>query len=90
MQNEHIGSLICMALFAVGAVVIILYQHASATAQITGALGSSGAPAGQGSSQAASLGVPVSLAGTPTIGQSGSALTPAVVPLNVNPGYTLQ
>ena len=88
MDHEHVGALIAMSLFALGAVVVILYQHAHATNQILGAIGTS--PAGQGSSQASGLGVPVSLAGTPTIGQSGSSLTPAVVPLNTNPGYTLQ
>ena len=88
MQSDHVGSLICMALFALGAVVVILYQHSVATGTVLAAL--QGATTGQGSSQATGLGVPVSLAGTPTIGQSGSALTPSVVPLNVNPGYTLQ
>jgi len=88
MQSEHVGTLISMALFALGAVVVILYQHASATQQIVGAVGgASGASGGQGGY---GLGIPVSLAGTPTIGQSGSSLTPSVVPLNVNPGYTLQ
>ena len=89
MEHDHVGALICMALFALGAVVIILYQHAQATNQIVGALGTQSVT-GLGTSQAAALGVPVSLAGTPTIGQSGSSLTPAVVPLNTNPGYTLQ
>ena len=91
MEHEHVGALIAMSLFALGAVVVILYQHANATQQILGAIGAS--PAGQGSSQAgflSGLGMPVSLAGTPTIGQSGASLTPAVVPLNTNPGYTLQ
>lgn len=87
MNHEHMTAMLAMSLFAIGAVAVILYQHASATAQVVGLLGASGA---QGSPQTAILGMPVSLAGTPTVGQSGSAQTPAVAPLNINPGYTLQ
>lgn len=88
MLKDHVSALLTMALFAVGAVAIILYQHASATAQITSALGAS--PNGSaGTGAGGGLASPASLAGTPTVGQSGSSVTPAVVPLNIQPGYLL-
>lgn len=88
MLKDHVSALLTMALFAVGAVAIILYQHASATAQIKSALGAS--PVAAAGAGGGGLGSPASLAGTPTVGQDGSSVTPAVVPLNIQPGYTLQ
>ncbi len=87
MQHEHVSFMLAMTLFAVGAVAVIIYQHTAATQQIVGLLGG-----GSGGSQAGAggmLGSPVSLAGTPTIGQTGSSQAPPIVPLSINQGYVL-
>jgi hypothetical protein len=86
MQHEH---MFAMVLFAIAAVAVIIYQHASATAQVIGTLGGSTGTTPE-SSAGTALGYPASLAGTPTIGQSGSATAVPVVPINTNPGYTIQ
>lgn len=91
MNKDHYAAIAVMGLFAIGAVAIILYNHASATGQVLTAIqgGASVAPSGAQAGLGGGLGVSASLAGTPTIGQDGSAVTPAVVPLNINPGFLL-
>jgi hypothetical protein len=86
MKGEH---LLIAVMVAIGAVGIILYQHASATALIQSTLnaGVNATPGTVAVNYASGLGVSASLAGTPTVGQEGSSTTPAVVPLNVMPGY---
>lgn len=91
-MNDHTAAFCAMSLFAIGAVVVILYQHSAATNSVLSALGG-GVSAGAGanvSTGAGGLGVSASLAGTPTAGMDGSSMSPAVVPLNINPGFTLQ
>jgi hypothetical protein len=81
----HVALMMTMALFAMGAVAVILYQHAAATQQVLSSLGGTSGGTGGASSL---LALPISLAGTPTIGQSGTSSPTAVIPLNINPGYT--
>lgn len=92
MNREHAAAIAVMGLFAIGAVAIIIYNHASATAKVLTAVqgGASVMPSGAQAGLGGGLGVSASLAGTPTIGQDGSSVTPAVVPLNIDPGYLLQ
>lgn len=95
MKSDEISFHLLLLVFAVGAVAVVLYHHAAATNQILGALGGAnvgagGNAVGNPAAAAASLGVPVSLAGTPTVGQAGSSQPPGVVPININPGYLLQ
>ena len=88
-MKDDTASIIAMAMFALGAVVVILYQHASATNSVLAAVGAA-APAPSGTAQTAVAGKPASLAGTVTPGQSSTSQAPAVVPLAIGPGYTLQ
>lgn len=87
MKPEHITALMAATLFAIGAVFVIIMQHNSATARILSSLG--GNVSGSGASAGFQLGGAASLAGTPTPGQTGSSISPAVVPLNIDPGYLL-
>lgn len=92
-MNEHVSALLAAGLFGIAAVAIILYQHAHATNTVLTALGgsqTSGSGAGQYGNAIGILGVPASLAGMPTVGQAGSAPSGAVVPMTINPGYTIQ
>jgi hypothetical protein len=88
MSKEHITAFMAATLFAIGAVVIIIMQHNSATAKIVGALSGSASASGSGVSAGLTLGTSASLAGTPTPGQSGYASNPTVIPVNIDPGYT--
>lgn len=90
MKGEHISALMAATLFAIGAVIVIIYQHNAATAKVLGALGAGGGVSPNGATAGGVLGVSASLAGTPTAGQQGSSVSPAVMPLNIMPGYTLQ
>jgi hypothetical protein len=86
---EHISVLMAATLFAIGAVVVIVMQHNSATARVIGSLGGNASAGGVNANASGGLGVSASLAGTPTVGMAGSSANPAVVPLNINPGYLL-
>ncbi len=86
-MNEHYTAMMAASLFALGAVVVILYQHAQSTRSILGALGTSAS--GQAGANVSVLGVPASLAGTFTIGGDGSSAPPPIQPLNISPGYLL-
>lgn len=86
---EHVSALMAATLFAIGAVVVIIMQHNSATAKLVGAITGNANVGGVSANAGGGLGVSASLAGTPTAGQAGSSANPAVVPLNINPGYTL-
>ena len=93
MSKEEVSLLAAMGLFALGAVALILYQHAASTNTVIAALGggvSGNVSLGGSVGGGLGLGAPASLAGTPIIGQDGSSATPAVMPLNINPGYYLQ
>lgn len=89
MQLDHISALMAATLFAIGAVVVIIMQHNQATAKVLGAVGGNAAASPGNLSAGLQLGGSASLAGTPTAGQAGSASNPAVVPLNIDPGYLL-
>jgi len=86
---ENVSALMAATLFAIGAVVVIIMQHNSATAKLMGAITGNASAGGSSASAGGGLGVSASLAGTPTVGQAGSSASPAVVPLNINPGYLL-
>lgn len=89
MTDEHIKALLAAGFLAVGAVVVIVLQHNSATSRVLAALGGgSGGASAMGAGL--TLGTAASLAGTPTPGQAGSASVPSIQPLNINPGYSLQ
>lgn len=89
MKDEH-ALMFLVGIFAAMGVALVLYQHASATAQINAALGVPTPSASGGQGLTLMLGSSVSLAGTPTIGQTGSAQAPAVIPTQINPGGYLQ
>jgi hypothetical protein len=92
-RSDHMAVFLGATLFAIGAVAYIVWQHMRATATILNAVGAPGIDAtADGASYpsfVAGLGVSSSLAGTPIVGQDGSSVAPAVVPLNINPGYLL-
>lgn len=93
-RNEHLAAMAGALLFAIGAVAIIIYQHVQATASVLSAV-SGGAVQGPGQADlfgdlADGLGVSASLAGSPIVGQDGTSNAPTVIPLSINPGYTLQ
>lgn len=90
MTRDEAASLMAIALFGIGAVAVILYQHAQATNQVLATLGASpAAGASAAATTAAALGIPASSAGTPTVGQDGSAPVPAVELLSIGAGYLL-
>jgi hypothetical protein len=89
-MNEHSAALMAAALFGIGAVAIILYHHSAATGQIMSALGGPSTGSGTAPAATASSGNSISLAGTPTPGQTGSVATPPIQPLQSGPGWTLQ
>jgi hypothetical protein len=88
MKDEH-AFMLCIGIFAVAGVALVLYQHAMGTNSILQALGVA-SPSPVAASQGAMLGQSVSLAGTPSVTQSGSAQNPAVIPLNITPGGYIQ
>lgn len=90
MNLNHVSALAAAGLFAIGAVVLIIMQHNQATASVLSQLGATATASGSGIGANGLLGVSASLAGSPTAGQAGSSFNPAVIPLNINPGYTLQ
>lgn len=89
MNQDAASALFIGAILAIGAVAVILYQHSQATAQILAAAGG-GAMAGVGANAGGLLGASASLAGTPTVGQTGYSVPPAIAPLQIQPGYQLQ
>ena len=97
-RAEQAKMIAAISMFALGAVVVILYHHASSTQSVLNALGASpagtgtagGAATQQPAAQPFSLGTPLSLAGMVTPGQAGSSMAPAVVPLTIGGGYIIQ
>jgi len=96
MKDDHAPFMMAMVLFAIGAVAVILYQHASGTKTVVAAIGGANPPVTvppaiqAGDLAPAGVGSPVSLAGSPTPGQaSRGAQQDNVVPLTINPGYLL-
>lgn len=88
MNADHASALLATALFGLGAVALILYNHAAATNKVLAALSPGVAP-GAAATPGNGLGLSASLAGSPTPGQTGTSVNPPVVPIVVTPGYYL-
>lgn len=90
MKMDHISALMAATLFAIGAVAVIIYQHMNATQQVLSAMNSGKNAPTATTNATGGVGAAASLAGMPTAGQTGTSAMPPVMPMNINPGYTIQ
>lgn len=88
-MDDEKGILISLAIFAAGAVAVILYQHSQHTGQVIAALNAS-APASATPVANAVAVAPASTAGLPIIGQANLQMVPQPSPpMQINAGYTV-
>lgn len=90
MKMDHVSALMAATLFAIGAVAVIIYQHMNATNRVIAAMNTGNGRGISTTVASSGIGAAASLAGMPTVGQTGTSAMPPVMALHINPGYTLQ